>query len=151
MANRCNPDNKLAGTSNPINNAISPADYTNTATGDNILEGVTCGSAVSVGDIVYVDGGGTFQQANASSVSTSRVVGVCVAKSSSTVCNVQTTGATSAILSGLTANNNYFLDTTSGQLTLTPPSATNNVVIHIGRALDANRIFIQIGIQFVRS
>ena len=151
MANRCSNSSKTAGANNPINDAIQPADYTNVATGDNTLQSVACSGSVSVGDVVYIDSSGTMQPANAGSVNTSRVVGICVAKSSSTVCDVQTTGATTAVLSGLVANNNYFLDTASGQLTTTAPLASNNVVIHVGRSIDANRIFIQIGIQFVRS
>lgn len=144
---------KQAGSSNPIQDAINPADYSGGggSDGDNTIESITCDSSVAVGDVVYADSSGTIRSANAISISTSRVVGICTAKDTSTSCNVQTTGYTSTIFSGLIANTNYFLDTVSGQLTSTPPTGSNQVVIHIGRALNNTRLFIQIGIQFVRA
>ncbi|RZO82991.1 MAG: hypothetical protein EVA65_15730 [Oceanococcus sp.] len=43
-------------------------------------------------------------------------------------------------LSGLTPGARYYLDTTAGALTATPPSASNNVVQYIGRAISATEL-----------
>lgn len=44
-------------------------------------------------------------------------------------------------LSGLTADASYFLSTTGGGLTVTPPSATGNVVQYVGRALSTTTLY----------
>lgn len=42
---------------------------------------------------------------------------------------------------GLTPGATYYLHTTSGQITITPPAAVGNIVQEVGFALDANTLF----------
>lgn len=48
--------------------------------------------------------------------------------------------AVNTALSGLTIGSDYWLDTTAGAITATPPSATGNICQYIGRALSATSI-----------
>lgn len=47
-------------------------------------------------------------------------------------------------LSGLTPGARYYLDTTAGAVTATPPSASGNVLQYIGRAVSASEISLEL-------
>ena len=153
MANTCKNTVK-PGADNPVNDAVQPANYSGGGgggSGDNTIENIACDSSVSIGDVVRMNGS-TVVRAVADSTTNSKAIGVCVAKSSSTVCNVQVCGYTDNVLSGLTANTNYFLsDVTPGALSTTPPTASGTIVIHIGRTYTTQSLVIQIGPQIRRS
>ena len=119
------------------------ADYSSsTPSGDNVLSGVTCDSSVYVGAVVRISGGTAFN-AIATSETNSRVFGICVAKSGSTTCDIQTCGHTNSVFSGLVAGQNYFLsDTVAGALITSPPTTPGYWVVHIGNAFSSTRLRI---------
>jgi hypothetical protein len=134
------------GANNPIQSAIIVNDHgtPSAVSGDNTIPSLTCDASVAVGNIVRINGS-TIVNAQADSFVNSKAIGICVAKSDATTCDVQVTGFTSAILAGLTTNTNYFLsDATPGALTLTAPSASGSYVIKIGTAYTTTRIILQL-------
>jgi hypothetical protein len=139
------------GANNPLQDKINPADYTTPTSGDNSFLNVTCDSSVAVGDAVRISGG-TYVKAQANNTANSKVIGFVASKSSSTICNVVTTGPSGSIFSGLSEDTNYFLSaTTAGALTTSPPTGSGEIVIHLGRAVSNNTMAIQIGEQIRRS
>lgn len=145
----------IRGNNNPIHDRIvenSHGSSTSPTTVDNAIPGVTCDSSVIVGDIVYMDVGGTAFRAISSSVSTSAIVGICIAKASATSCTVQVTGYTPSIYGGLVPGQTYFLsNTVLGQLTSTYPTTANHVIAPVGVAYNSTQLIINIGHRIIRS
>lgn len=146
----------IRGNNNPIHDRIVVNDHggmsTSPTTVDNAIPGVVCDSSVVVGDIVYMDAGGTAFRAISSSVSTSAVIGICIAKASSTSCTVQVTGYTPSIFGGLIPGQTYFLsNTVLGQLTSTYPTTANHVIAPVGIAYTSTQLIINIGQRIIRS
>lgn len=133
------------GSLNSLNQAYSDtvADYTSSVTGDNTLENVTCDASVSVGSVVRMNGS-TVVNALADSETNSQVIGICVSKSSSTICNVITCGYTGNIFSSLVQSSTYFLsDSVAGEITSTPPTNSGSYVIKIGKTQNGQNLIIQ--------
>lgn len=150
----CNNVNKR-GSNNPNNDAYDDTVATYTSPGEptvsNVATDLTCASSVYVGAVVRMSGT-TVVNALADSGTNSRVIGICVAKSSSTLCTVQFCGFTDTIFTGLSANTNYFLsESTLGGITTTPPTGSGEIIIHIGRTLTSSQLVIQIGTQVRRA
>ena len=145
--NKCNENDVFTrGGANPQNSeyANTVADYTNTTTGDNIIESMTCDASVTVGDVVRLNAG-TVVKAQANSLTNSNIIGICVVKNSSTDCNVQVTGYTASVFGGLDTTKKYYLsDSTAGAVTTNPPTASGSYVIRIGTPRSASSIIIQI-------
>ncbi len=130
---------------------LIPNDKGSGTTGDNIIENVPCTAEVAVGNVVRIEGT-NYVNAQADTFENSKIVGICVSKSSSTTCNVQITGFTAEIFSGLTTNEIYFLsDTVPGGLTTTPPTAPNSVVQQVGKPLSETILRINITVGLERS
>lgn len=150
----CNNVNKR-GSNNPNNTAYSDTVATYTSPGapavSNVATDLTCDSSVYVGAVVRLNGT-TVVNALANNGTNSRVIGICVAKASSTICTVQFCGFTDTIFTGLSPNTNYFLsESTLGGITTTPPTGSGEIVIHIGRTLNSTQLVIQIGTQMRRA
>ena len=101
-----------------------------------------CTATEQVGDPVYISGTDAVRQADASSITTGKVVGIISEKMTATTCRVQVTG--SVTLSGLTAGSAYFLSETTGQITTTIPTASGSVVAYIGQALSSTNLLLNI-------
>jgi len=132
------------GSNNPQNDEYSNtvANYSFTVTGDNIVFGLSCDSGVSIGDWVRMSGT-TVVKAQADVIGNSRVVGIAIAKTGATSCDVQTTGVTSSIFAGLLVNTEYFLDpTTPGLMSTTVPTTSGNIVISLGKSLNGTQFSI---------
>lgn len=152
MAN-CGDNTEKRGSSNPIQSKIVVNDHggSNASSGDNTIEGATCDSSVYVGAIVRMDGN-TFVNAQADSFNNSKVIGICVSKDSATICDIQVTGFTADIFSGLVTNSLYFLsEITAGGLTTTPPSVSGQVVQLIGKPRSANSLVINFTTGMIRT
>jgi hypothetical protein len=145
--NKCNENDIFKrGGANPQNSeyANTVADYTNLATGDNIIENMTCDATVSVGDIVRLSAG-TVVKAQADTLTNSNIIGICVTKNTSTDCNVQVTGYTASVFGGLDVTKKYYLsDATAGAITANPPTASGSYVIRIGTPRSTSSIIIQV-------
>ena len=149
----CNDNTQKRGSSNPIQSKIVENDHGSSggSSGDNTIENITCDSTVAVGNFVRLNGS-TIVNALANNFTNSKVIGVCVSKSSSTVCNVQVTGFTDDIFGGLSTNTLYFLsDSTPGGITTTPPTTSGSVVQQIGKPKSATSMVINIALGLVRS
>lgn len=141
------------GSSNPIQSKIVENDHGSGggSTGDNTISGLQCDASVAVGSIVRLSGT-TIINALANNVTNSKIIGICVAKASSTECSVQVTGFTSSIFAGLSDNQIYFLSPTiPGGITLTPPTGSGEVVIQIGKPVNTTQMVINISIPLVRA
>lgn len=111
---------------------------------------------LTIGTPVYVSSSGAVDKASASASTTARVLGLVkstsIAPSSSGY--IQTDGILSATVSewdavtgatgGLTAGALYYLSTTAGQITSTPPSGAGQYIIPIGMALSTTELDITI-------
>lgn len=138
---------KRRGDLNPLNSAYSDtvANYDSNISvdGDNTLEDLTCDSTVYVGAIVRMNGS-TIVNALANNESNSQVIGICVAKPTSTTCNVLTCGYTGNIYSSLSTSATYYLsDSVLGDVTTTPPSSSGSYVIKIGKTQNGQNIILQ--------
>jgi len=129
---------------------VSPADYTTPPLGDNVLQNQLCASGVYVGSAVYITSGSAFNGI-ATSITTSRIVGIVTAKPTSTTCHIATCGFISGVLSGLTENSKYFLsDITPGLVTLTVPSTVNHTVVLIGTPLSSTILTVGVSLIVIR-
>jgi len=144
---RCNEkDIEQRGSSNPQQTEYTNtvADYTTPATGDNVIQSVTCDSSVYVGAVVRISGT-TAVNALADSTSNAHAIGVCISKSDATTCNIQVTGFTGSIFSSLDVTKHYFLSSTvAGALTTTPPSASGNMVLSIGTPYTSTQLIVNL-------
>ena len=113
----------------------------------------TFDSTAVVGQPVYSSSDASVDLADASGTSTADVIGVVTTGASATEDgeyitggSVTTTDWTSIIGSGtLTPGAKYYLSTTAGQLTATPPSSTGEVVIQVGIA--ATTLLLEVNIK----
>lgn len=116
-----------------------------------ILKNVDCVPSVFVGAVVRISGS-VAVNALADSIANSNVLGICVSKSSSVLCDIRVSGLTESVLSGLNEANEYYLsDTVAGELTTTIPVTTNHVVFKIGVPFNATQLVIDKGTRMVRS
>jgi hypothetical protein len=101
----------------------------------------TCAPSVGVGKAVYLSGSNTVALANATDQTKGLAIGIVTAKPTTTSCVVRSYGQVS--VAGLAAGATYYLDTTDGLLTATPPTGVNDVVQPIGIAVTASVLLVQ--------
>ena len=105
-------------------------------------EELTAGENLSSGDVCYLKNDGKMWKADADSASTaSTLIGIATENISA--------DATGTFLlrgklttSGLTAGSTYYLSTTAGGLTTTPPSGSGDVIRIIGYALSSTVLYV---------
>lgn len=107
---------------------------------------ITASEALAANDIVSVwnSSGAKVRKANATDSTKIGIGFVDAAVSSSASATVKFAGIISG-LSGLTIGADYFLSTTGGGITTTPPSASGNIVQKIGTALSATELLFAPG------
>lgn len=116
-----------------------------------VISSVPCNPAVFVGAVVRM-AGGTAVNAQADNKANSNVLGICIAKPSSTLCNVRVSGVTESVLFGLDDTKEYFLsEVNPGELKTTPPTGTGNIVYRLGVPFNATRLVIDKSLRMVRS
>lgn len=100
-------------------------------------ENLTAGNIVNL----YLNGGViTIRKADATN-SSKPAMGFVIANSTSPATNTMyILGVTNAYLSGLTIGSTYYLSTTAGGITTTPPSASGNVVQELGIATETTSL-----------
>jgi hypothetical protein len=101
-----------------------------------------CPIGVAVGDAVFLSAADNVDRSDASVVSDRPVIGFVHSKPTTTTCRVQYAGDLSVFV-GLTVGATYYLDTTAGQITTTPPSGTGNIVQEVGFARNATTLVVQ--------
>jgi hypothetical protein len=102
---------------------------------------ITASEALSAGDVINVHDstGPKVRKADATSVGKEAHGFVLAAVANAASATVYLSGTLSG-LTGLTVGANYFLATTAGGVTATPPSAAGNVNQYIGRAVSTSAI-----------
>jgi hypothetical protein len=132
-----------------------------TGTAHAVLEGyqsppnehkVTANETVVTGQPVFMSGNNTVNLADATTVATANVVGfISSGATANNIATMLTEGHivladwTSVIGSAsLTPGATYFLDTTKGQMTTTPPTTDGNVVVTLGIAITTAKFDIEV-------
>jgi len=113
---------------------------------------MTANETVLVGQPVYVSGNNTINLADASDSTAARAIGlVLTGATANGTANVLTEGSvnqadwTSVIGSAaLTPGATYFLGTTPGTMSTTPPTTDNHVVVTMGTALTTSKFDIEV-------
>jgi len=99
---------------------------------------------ISKYDVVYISGADTVNKADASSLSTAKLVGIAIADASeSSNVMIQEDGVIAGILSNATAGTPYFLSTTAGLISTSRPFGPGEIVYKIGYAKNATDLHIQ--------
>lgn len=107
-----------------------------------------CTATEQVGDVVYVFSDGQVRQANNSSITTAKVMGFIVSKSGDTSCKVRVAGTIDEFM-GLSVGDQYFLDSTSGDITDSPPTAASSVIVRLGQAVKTDLFLIEINNDYI--
>lgn len=114
----------------------------------NVAYNLACESSVNVGAAVYLTGASVLDNADASAVGTSDVVGIVIEKPTQTTANVLTAGLTPPVFTGLNAGLMHFL-ASDGGLTSTVPVAL--VLAPVGTAFSSTQLFVKIQSRTVKS
>ncbi len=99
---------------------------------------------MAVGDVVYVTGSFTADQADNTSIATAPSIGVVIAKPLATTATITYFGEAS-VFAGLTPGAIYYVGTL-GAITTSPPVTAGNVVQRVGVAADANTLIVNPGL-----
>lgn len=110
----------------------------------------TLPGAVSAGDLVYATGANTCDRANASGIATMPVIGVVQTVLNPTTVIVARAGDVGGFV-GLTPDAPYFAGLLPGQMALTAPVGSGQVVQKIGYAKNATTIVIALGEHTIRA
>ena len=111
---------------------------------DNILFDQPCNVNVEIGDIVRIEAG-QVERAQGDNYTNSLVLGICVDKPDTDICNVMISGPTEDTFTGLTAGALYYLSADNpGELTNSIPTGSGNYGIRIGKAYSLTGLVIQI-------
>lgn len=116
-----------------------------------LLIKVPCDASVFEKAAVKSDGG-VIENATADTFANSNAIGFCVKKHSATVCDVQVSGATPEIFTGLDTSKDYFLDgSTPGEITTIPPTGAGKIVLRMGRPFDDEKMVVMVGPRMQRA
>ena len=100
------------------------------------------GPLVAVGDAVYCRSDNVFDRADATSIATCKVVGF-VSEINGNEGTVILSGVLDGILNTLLPGSRYFLDRTSpGKISIAPPTAPGEVIVHVGDAWQSDKLII---------
>lgn len=127
---------------------------TGNGTGDTYLDRheITANETIAIGQPVYVSGNNTVNLADADSITTSHVLGLAeTSGSANSTINVLSSGiVTKADWTSVTGSASltpgavYYLSTSAGQLTTTPPSGGGDAVVSCGLAITTTKLDIEI-------
>jgi hypothetical protein len=107
-----------------------------------------CPITVSVLDVVYLSSANTVDQADADDVTKRPLVGIVIAKPTTTSATVLYYGELDGF-TGLTPGDTYYLSTTPGQLTATAPTASGSIQQRVGFARSTTRFVLMIDRDWV--
>lgn len=124
-----------------------------TSSPDLLQSNQTCDSSVNVGDWVRLDPILlVLVKAQADIFANSNVLGLVEVKSSATSCSVRVGGISKPIFTGLDVSTNYFLDPSiAGQMTITVPTGSGQVVLALGQPFDTQRFLVEKKIRLIRA
>lgn len=117
----------------------------------SMIFNVDCHPSVYIGSFIYIDEFEIARNANATSYSTSNVLGVVESKPTSNICNVRVSGISSELFSGLDPALDYFLsDTVDGGISPVVPTASGHVKLKLGQSFGTKKFVFQKGERVVR-
>lgn len=102
-----------------------------------------CDAGLAVGTPVYISGADAVAAADATDNTKMPCVGVVAFKPTDTTCYLQTFGEITD--AGLVAGTWYYIDTTAGDITDTPPAVSGNIVQFFGVARSATKLTLLLG------
>lgn len=108
------------------------------------------GEALSAGDFVYFTAGGSVMKADATAIA-KKAAGYVVASFLVGATSIVFFDESNAFVTGLTPGVTYFLSTTPGAITSTPPTTTGNIVQEIGYATSATNIHVNMQTPVIRT
>ena len=119
-----------------------------TGTASGVVTSYTAGTGgIAQYDAVYISANDTVLKADATTTSTAGVIGFArTAIAASATGEIQHNGVLSGVLTGATAGDTYYLDTTAGAVSSSIPTGSGNNVVKVGRA--KNGTDLQIELQF---
>jgi hypothetical protein len=124
--------NDIAASASSANKVVDSTSYTADTAG------------VAVRDALYISAAGKVLAATASAESTGRVIGFATgAASSGGAVSAQSAGVLTGF-TALTAGAPYYLSTSAGTITATPPSGSGNEVVLVGYAASTTSLEIRI-------
>lgn len=116
-----------------------------------VILDVNCTSSTQIGDWVY-NNSGIYTPAIATSMVTSRVIGIITEKLGPTVARVRVSGVSEAIFTALLVNTPYFLSAvTAGQMTNVIPTTSGHILLNLGEVFSPTEFTIQIKSHIRRS
>jgi hypothetical protein len=118
----------------------------------NIINTLTVGETVAIGDCLYIKSDGYLWKADADAESTGRALFIALeAKNASQTCKVVTPFQiiTNGSWSWGTVGGAIYVSTTAGGLTQTAPSGSTDVVVIMGFALSATQMILCPGYSYV--
>lgn len=122
------------------------------STPDILVPDVICDASVVVGDWVRMNASNIAVKALADNADNSNTIGLVEEKITSTKCVVRVAGVSRSLFSGLDVTKEYFLSSaTSGDMTLSPPVGSGEIVLVLGQPFDGTRFLVQKGTRFRRS
>lgn len=104
----------------------------------------TCNASVTIGDLIYIDTSGEVQQAVASALLTSRVVGICVGKPSTVLSLVKFYGVAACNGSGTSGGRVWLSPTSAGEMTSTVPTSIGDVIAPVGINDGSGNLILQV-------
>lgn len=109
-----------------------------------VLNQIPAGEAISANDIVYISANDTVSKAKADAEATAHAIGFAEAGALlAAPVSVISNGIISGF-SGLTANTRYYLSgATAGGYTASAPTGSGHVLVQVGFALSASKMFAQ--------
>jgi hypothetical protein len=115
---------------------------TTTLGGAGLTQEGTATAALAVGEVVYADGAGSFDLAQADAMATSKWVGVVTTAALITAtATIQTSGVVTNAGWALTTDNIYYLDpAVAGGITATGPTTVGQIVVPVGIAVSATEL-----------
>lgn len=102
----------------------------------------TCAAGVAAGEAVYSSAANTVAEANATDTTKAPAIGLVYEKTSTTQARVRSWGPVT-VAGPLTPGATYYLSTTDGGITSTPPSGVDDVIQKVGFAVDSTTLFVQ--------
>ena len=104
---------------------------------------LVAGEALAAGDFVYITGTGTVMKADATTLAKQARGYVLVSVLNAAQATIYFDESNSS-LSGLTPGATYYLSTTPGTATTTPPTGSGNIVQQLGFASSATNLHVNI-------
>ncbi len=117
---------------------------------NNILStAYSCNSSIAVNDVVYISSSNTVGLADNNGSNTFPVIGIVTSKPTTTTCIICLFGEIT--LSGLTAGVSYYLSSTAGAMTVTPPTASGSIIQILGVAKTSTIFSLNINLNYIEN